>query len=152
MTRYYSFILILIGINTGVLYAQQGPKIRFINKDSVYDFGEISREEPAKYVFEFKNTGTDDLVITNISSIDSNLKLQWSHKPIKHGKKGLITVTWQPAPDAGPGAFKDEVFITSNATTEPCSCLHISGVMMPGHSAPVQKAGKSSGGHGRRGR
>ncbi len=132
--------------------AQEGAQIRFINKDSVYDFGSVSRDEPSAYQFEFKNTGQEVLIISNIKSDDSDIKIRWPNKPVRHGKKGLITVSYVPKPDAGPGSFKTDLFITSNATKDPYPYLHVSGAIMPGHSAPVQKAGKSSGKGSRRGR
>ena len=86
-------ITLLLSLITAMLCranAQQGAQIRFINKDSVYDFGSVSRDEPTRYQFEFKNTGSENLIISNIKCDDSDIKIQWPYKPIKHGKKALI--------------------------------------------------------------
>lgn len=145
-------ILFCFSVHVYSAFAQEGAQIRFINKDSVYDFGNVNRDEPSSYQFEFKNTGHEALIITNIKSDDSDIKIRWPHKSVRHGKKGLIIVSYVPKPDAGPGSFKSDLLITSNATKDPYPFLHVSGAIMPGHSAPAQKAGKSSGKGSRRGR
>jgi len=131
-------------------YAQNMAQIRFINKDSVYDFGDAGNAEASKYQFEFKNTGTAGLNITDIKCDNADLTFQWRRKTVKPGKKGIITVTYTPKAGADPGSFRNDVFITSNATDKPYPFLHISGAIMPSKGDAVQK-GSSSGKQSRRG-
>lgn len=43
-------------------YAQ--PSLRFTNE--AFDFGTVKQGEKMEHVFEFENTGTDDLNITSV--------------------------------------------------------------------------------------
>ena len=124
--------------------AQNMTQIRFINKDTVYDFGEMSNQNNARYQFEFKNTGTEALIISDIKCDNSDLKFQWPGKPVKPGKKGVITVVYTPKAGAESGSFKSDIIITSNATEQPYPFLHLSGAIVPFRSDAVQKGGKSS--------
>ncbi len=123
-------------INT---HAQSIAAIRFINKDSVYDFGAIPEGDAPTYQFQFKNTGTETLTITDIKSESTDLKFKWPGKPVKPGKKGMIVVTYSPKDQAVTGSFKNEIFIASNATEKPYPFIHVSGTVVP------SKGGSSSG-------
>ena len=103
-------------------------QIKFVNLDSTYDFGFIPSETVTQYQFEIKNTGKGDLVITDIHCGLAIAKITWPHKPIKHGKKGIIAVSITPHEI---GSFKDDMLITSNATDKPYPFIHISGAIIP---------------------
>jgi len=128
-------IAFLLSLYTTAASAQDsvaagGPaaQIKFINLDTTYDFGFVPAETVSQYTFEFKNTGTGNLVITDVHTELKYIKIQWPNKPIKHGKKGLITVSASPHEI---GSFKDDLVITSNATAAPYPFLHISGAVIP---------------------
>ena len=112
-------------------YAQNQAKISFVNNDSTYDFGEIREGESATHKFEFKNTGNQDLSITDVKSDNKHLKFKWEKKAVKPGKKNVIVVTFISDEEDGGGSFKNDVVITSSASAGAYPFLHISGVVVP---------------------
>src|SRR5580692_5639214 len=121
-----SIFLVLFTFFCAAGYAQDQAAISFVNKDNVYDFGAIAIGDMPVYQFEIKNTGKEKLTITEIKSENTDLRFQWPHKPLKHGKKALIVVTYVPKDGAGTGSFKNDVLITSNATPKPYPFIHVS--------------------------
>jgi hypothetical protein len=118
-------------LSTAYSRAQQADPhatMKFINLDTTYDFGDVPMGMSAQYRFEFKNEGKDDLVITEAHCAIAGVKIAYPNKPVKHGRKGLITVS---VPTQDIGSFKDDVYITSNASSAPYPFLHISGAVIP---------------------
>ena len=116
------------------------PIIKFINKDSVYDFGSIQTGgacENPEYLFEIKNTGNAPLIITNIKSENHNLVFTWFHKAVKPGKKSSILVTYRVNAPAKTGSFNNDVLISSNATQQPYPFIHLRGTFIPRKGAPI---------------
>lgn len=132
----------LSAISSGAAYTQNGPQIKFVNQDSVFDYGVIHEEETPQYQFEIKNSGHEGLTITDIKTDNKNLAFRWPHKILKPGKKALIVATYYPRD--GIGSFKNEVFFTSNATGKPYPFIHISGTVLPQKDNTPSGSGGSS--------
>lgn len=81
-------------LSTGSIEHSNGqnaePKIEF--KESSWDFGTITEGERVEHSFKFKNTGDDDLVISNVTSSCGCTIPDWPRKPIKPGEEGKIKV------------------------------------------------------------
>jgi hypothetical protein len=117
-----------------------GPEFNFIN-GRVYDFGRRVINTKATYKFEFKNTGDQPLVITEmhsekneITSPPYKLLINWPKEPIKPGKKGVISVTVVTQDDIG--SFQNEIYVTSNATRDNFPLLLVGGAVVPEKSQP----------------
>ncbi|HRZ96436.1 MAG TPA: DUF1573 domain-containing protein [Paludibacter sp.] len=109
----YSFLLVLMLISLNS-FAQK-PVIDFDVK--TYDFGKINEDEgKATYVFDFINKGNVPLVVTRVQASCGCTTPTWTKEPIEPGKKGSITVTYNPA--GRPGAFNKQITVYSNATEE----------------------------------
>jgi len=106
------------------LFAQK-PGIQF--KEPNYDFGTVKEEDgKVSHVFEFYNTGTSDLVLTNVQASCGCTTPQWSREPIAPKQKGSITVTYSAA--GRPGPFTKTITVTSNADKQ---LLTIKGTVTP---------------------
>ena len=102
--------------------AKSGAAMTF-EKD-VYDFGTIKQGEKVSYTFEFTNTGTEPLIITEAHGSCGCTVPEWPKEPIAKGKKGKIFVTFN---SEGKLHLQDKtVTINSNASNAPV-VLHMKG-------------------------
>ena len=61
-------------------------------KDIIWDFGEIIEGDIVDYSFEFTNTGSDLLIISNAKGSCGCTVPEWPKTPISPGEKGVIDV------------------------------------------------------------
>ena len=111
----FFFLILLININS---FAQtgdgpkNGPIITFAEKS--HDFGDITQGEKVEYIFKFKNTGTQPLVISDVITTCQCTAKQWNKEPVMPGKNGEITVSFD---SVGKMGIQNKVItIQSNAT------------------------------------
>ncbi len=69
------------------------PQITFGETD--FDFGEADQNSQVEHIYKFKNTGTGDLLITNVRSTCGCSVPQWPKEPIPPGKDGQIKVVFK---------------------------------------------------------
>jgi len=101
------FVALFVFVAVG--YAQKGV-LKFTKE--THDFGKVEQGKPVTHVFEFKNTGTDPVVINDAQASCGCTKPSFSREPIMPGKTGSISATYNAAA-AGP--FNKSVTVTSNA-------------------------------------
>lgn len=99
----------------------------FSFKEEIHDFGKIPQDVPVKTVFEFKNTGKEPLIISDVKPSCQCTAPEWPKEPIAPGKTGKITVGYNAK---AAGNFSKTVTITSNAKTNP-KVLTIKGDVQP---------------------
>lgn len=80
-----------------------------------HDFGTIKQHSENNYVFTFKNTGDEPLLIENAQGSCGCTVPEYPKEPIMPGEDGVIKVTYSPGTQIG--AQTKTVAITSN--TEP---------------------------------
>jgi hypothetical protein len=85
-------------------------------KSESIDVGEIQQGKPKAIVFDFKNTGKTDVIITNVQVSCGCTAADYTRKAIKAGKSGFITVTYNAA---NVGAFTKTATVTTNADASP---------------------------------
>lgn len=85
-------------------------------KSDTIDVGEIAQNKPKAIVFEFKNTGKTDVIITNVQGSCGCTATNYTKEPIKAGKSGTVTATFNAA---SVGAFTKTVTVTTNADASP---------------------------------
>ncbi len=106
------YILIATILLNTMVFAQAGPKIEFKDKDNTIDYGKVSKEEDSGLrVFEFTNTGTAPLVITNAQSSCGCTVPSFPKEPIAPGKTGRIEVKY----NMNPGPIRKTITIETNA-------------------------------------
>jgi hypothetical protein len=114
------FILVTAILSVSYLYSQEtspvnnndkAPEITFLKME--HDFGKIKYSGDGSTEFEFKNTGKDPLVITNVKSSCGCTVPVWPKEPIEKGKKGTIKVNYDTKRQ---GKFQKTITVVSNAS------------------------------------
>ena len=89
----------------------------------VHDFGTFKQGGDGTYLFKFKNTGKEPLIISNAQGSCGCTVPSWPKEPILPGKSGEIKVTYDTK---RIGGFTKTVTLTSNSAT-PSKVLTIKG-------------------------
>lgn len=111
MKKVLVFLVALLGLALNAV-AGEGPAVKF-DKTS-YDFGTFSEEKgKVTHVFEFTNTGKEDLVLQDVKTSCGCTTPDWTKTPIAPGKKGKVEVTYNST--GRPGQFTKTITVTSNA-------------------------------------
>ena len=79
---------IFVFLTQSLSYAQ--PVAKFTQVD--FDFGNVSEGDKTEHVFEFSNTGDNDLLIEKVVATSGSTKAVASSKVFKPGEKGSIRV------------------------------------------------------------
>ncbi|MGW9685577.1 DUF1573 domain-containing protein [Flagellimonas sp. 2504JD1-5] len=108
-----SVLMLFVGLLSLGTYAQEATaKIEF--KSETIDYGEIAKGSDGVRVFEFTNTGTAPLVISNVKSSCGCTIPKKPEDPILPGKTGQIQVKYDTN---RVGPIRKAITVTSNATT-----------------------------------
>jgi hypothetical protein len=75
-----------------VVHAQDKEGAYFKFEEDTYDFGDIQQGKKVEHTFNFKNTGNQPLVISNIITTCGCTAPTWPKDPVLPGKKGEIKV------------------------------------------------------------
>lgn len=81
-------------------------------KNDVHDFGHLREGDAADYVFEFKNSGKEPLVIQRVQASCGCTTPDWSKDPITPGKSGIVKASY--ATQGRPGAFTKTLTVYTN--------------------------------------
>ncbi|MGB1316203.1 MAG: DUF1573 domain-containing protein [Chitinophagales bacterium] len=114
------------------LVSGEGATIEFV--EEVLDYGTIENGSDGTRYFEFKNTGTEPLIISNCKGSCGCTVPQCPKEPILPGETGKIKVKYDTK---RTGAFTKNVTVTSNAVT-PSKTVKIKGNVLPGEPAPAK--------------
>lgn len=107
---------------------KKAPRFQFTEGET-HDFGTLAEGPDAEYVFKFKNTGKQPLIITNASASCGCTVPSWPKEPILPGKMGEMKVTFHTAGKGGQ-PFDKTVYINSNAASDKDRYeLHIKGTV-----------------------
>jgi Protein of unknown function (DUF1573) len=102
------FAFIVFGFN-----ASAQAKIEFKDKDNTIDYGTVTKNtDNGVRVFEFTNTGTEPLIITDVKSTCGCTVPTKPTEPILPGKTGKIEVKY----NMNPGPIRKTITVESNAT------------------------------------
>lgn len=102
-----------------------GPGIQFA--ELRHDYGIIEQGGDGTYKFEFTNTGTEPLVLSNVRSSCGCTIPQWPKEPINAGETASILVKYNTTRQ---GPFNKSITVYSNASEQPI-VLHIKGKVEP---------------------
>lgn len=112
-------LFILTGFSTAI--AQNAAKFEF--KSEVIDYGDIEKGSDGVKVFQFKNIGTEPLIIENVYSSCGCTVPTWTKAAIAPGKSGEIQVKYDTN---RVGPIRRTITIYSNAD-EPTKAVKIKG-------------------------
>ena len=107
-------------------------------KNESHDFGKIEDGVQATHTFEFTNTGTAPVVISNAQASCGCTTPDWSKEPIMPGKTGKVTASFNS--QGRPGNFSKTVTVISNSET-PQIVLSIKGEV---NSKGAEKSAESA--------
>ena len=98
-------------------------------EEKTHDFGKVNEEDgKITHVFDFTNRGITPLVVSRVQASCGCTTPVWTKEPVEPGKKGTITVTYNPS--GRPGTFTKTITVYSNATDEQM-VLTIHGEVIP---------------------
>ena len=92
--------------------SEGGAEIQFEN--SVWDFGEINQKESVNYVYEFINTGSEPLIISNAKGSCGCTVPEWPKEPIPSNGIGEIAIQFNSGEKKG--RQNKTVTLTTNCT------------------------------------
>lgn len=132
MKRQYLLGLLLL---VSVLTMAQKPIAKFTETN--HDFGTFSEKlGKVTHTFEFVNSGTGPLILTNVQASCGCTTPKWSKKPVAPGQKGFVVVTYNAK--GRPGPFTKTITVTNNSE-ESKILLNIKGEVEPkAGNAPKQ--------------
>ncbi len=107
-------------------FANAQGVIKFKNEG--HDFGKIEEGVQATHTFEFTNTGTAPVVISNAQPSCGCTTPDWTKDPIMPGKTGKVTASFNS--QGRPGNFSKTITVISNSET-PQIVLSIKGEVNP---------------------
>lgn len=85
-------------------------------KSEVIDVGEIPQGTPKSIDFEFKNTGTSTVIITNVKAACGCTATEYTKTPVKPGATAVVTAVYNAA---AKGTFSKTVSVTTNVDETP---------------------------------
>ena len=110
MKNIATLIIVLLISSAG--FAQKAAIIEFKAKDNTIDYGTISKKNDSGVrSFEFTNTGTAPLIISNVLSTCGCTVPTKPNAPIMPGKTGKIEVKYSMI----PGPIRKTITVESNA-------------------------------------
>ena len=117
--------------------AQANEKVPVLTfNEMIHDFGTFHEEEGrVTYVFNFKNTGSEDLILQKVRASCGCTTPSWSQKPVAPGDTGYIKVTYNAS--GRPGSFTKTITVTSNAGAD--QRLKIKGEVIPKVKKPEEE-------------
>lgn len=115
MKRYIILTLLFLAATTaGVVFAKGKAEISF--EKTSHDFGRISADGgKVTCRYEFTNTGSDALVIINVTNGGCGCTTpKFTREPIAPGKTGYVSITFDPK--RFKGEFNRNVTVSTNAS------------------------------------
>lgn len=91
--------------------ATNGPALTF--NEMEHNFGDITQGDVVEHTFQFKNTGTQPLVLERVDVTCGCTTPAWTKEPIMPGKTGFITAKYNSA--GRLGQQKKAIVVHSNA-------------------------------------
>lgn len=108
------FFLLSVGILAGLFMSVHAQAVIEFSKTS-HDYGKFTEDKVQTYVFKFKNTGDQPLVIHQAFASCGCTVPTFSRDAIAPGKTGEIKVEYN-GKNKLPGHFKKSISVRSNAS------------------------------------
>jgi len=117
--------------------AAQNVDLNMKFKNEEHSFGNVPEGPSVSYDFEFKNTGKEPIVLSNVQASCGCTTPTWPKEPIAPGKTSKITATFNT--QGRPGGFTKTITVTSNVGTK---VLKITGTVekAPDSSVPTNNS------------
>lgn len=96
-----------------------GPTTSIAFEETTFDFGEVMDGDKVEHVFEFTNSGSEPLIISNAKGSCGCTVPDWPKEPIKAGETGEIKVVYNSKGKGKVGGKNETKTVTITANTEP---------------------------------
>lgn len=124
MKRLLLAALLVIGAGTAQAQApapaKQAPSglttDNMVFQKDTHDFGTLSEGGAADFIFQFKNTGKEPLIIQKVQPSCGCTTPDWTKEPILPGKTGIVKASY--GTQGRPGPFTKTLSVISNAGTK----------------------------------
>ncbi len=100
----------------GIYSKTEITKTQITWKTEVIELGNIAQSTTKSMDFEFKNTGSADVLITNVQGSCGCTATNYTKTTIASGQSGTVTATFNAA---SKGAFSKTVTVTTSASETP---------------------------------
>lgn len=105
------FVQSVIAQQATVEEEADGPRITFA--EDTKDFGDIVQGDKVSHTFEFENTGTEPLILSNVLTTCGCTATSWPREPIAPGETSKIEVSFNST--GKKGRQNKVVTVVSNA-------------------------------------
>lgn len=105
--------------------------------ETSHDFGDIIQGQKVEYVFKYKNTGTEPLIISEVMTTCGCTATQWMKTPLGPNKESEIKATFNS--DGKMGRQNKVITILSNSINNMASVSIVCNVLPPSAPAPTTK-------------
>lgn len=114
-----SFVMLALGLMSFVpvsnsISSEFHADITWVKEE--IDLGEIKQNVPRKIEFEFKNTGTEPVLITDVKASCGCTSTDYTKEPVKPGQKTTISATYNAA---AMGTFRKTITVFTSADPNP---------------------------------
>lgn len=114
-------------LNTTAQPREAAAKSAISWQKTQHNFGQIKQAVPVTATFEFVNTGSAPLIISQVQGSCGCTATEYSTAPIQPGKSSKIVATYNAAV---PGAFHKTVTVTTSADTGAPQVLALQGTVV----------------------
>jgi hypothetical protein len=109
--------LLVSTVNAQVITSPNDVKTKSSNasikfETTSHSFGNIIEGQIARYDFKFVNTGTEPLILSNVSASCGCTTPKWPREAIEPGKSAIVTAEYNS--QGRPGTFTKSIFVKSN--------------------------------------
>mgnify|MGYP003343831275 FL=1 len=110
-------MLLISSANAQVITSPNDVKAKSSNasikfETTSHSFGNIIEGQIARYDFRFVNTGTEPLILSNVSASCGCTSPKWPREAIEPGKSAIVTAEYNS--QGRPGTFTKSIFVKSN--------------------------------------
>lgn len=96
-----------------------GPLTTLEFKEPIFDFGEVMEGDKVSHAYEFTNTGSEPLIISNAKGSCGCTVPNWPRTPIAPGETGVIDVAFDSKNKGKVGGNPQSKRVTITANTDP---------------------------------
>jgi hypothetical protein len=108
----YIWVLVLLVGGSAMASPPKGPVLTFT--EIFHDFKQIKQDQVVSYIFKFKNTGDQPLVINDVKIPCGCTTPEFPKNPVMPGQEGEVKVTFNPVGQPR-GEFRKTLIVHSNA-------------------------------------
>lgn len=117
--------------------AESLPRTTIKFETETFDFKKIKEGDEVPYRFNFTNTGTNDLFITNVKPSCGCTTPTFTQEAVKPGQKGFIDVKFNSSGKSG--VQKKSITVTGNFEGDINKMIYLTGEVLAKETKPSEK-------------